>query len=305
MSKAKTTQDQAPVLNRREDIFAALTGDVPLRDDTENMTMPLVSLSKNKRTLPIEWRSADGKRSITVSGSATHGIATIWDYDIILWAISQLNAAVEAGRPVSDALSFHPHDLLKAIGRGVSGRDYMELQAAVDRLMGTFVKATFRGERRTGRYRFHLLEQVEDTTESTEDEAAKKATMKIRLPRWMFEGVVQHRDVLQISPDYFALTSGVARWLYRLARRHAGKQATGWQFTMATLHKRSGSVQPLKEFARAVRRLVEVQGVPDYRLDLRRSETGEEVIWMGWDPARARPPRRKDMPKLELPTTPG
>jgi plasmid replication initiation protein len=47
--------------------------------------------------------------------------------------------------------------------------------------------------------------------------------------------------------------TGVARWLYRLARRHAGKQATGWRFTMKELHARSGSMRAKKDFAKSVR----------------------------------------------------
>ena len=70
------------------DLFIALAGDVPLRDEREAMSAPLVSISKRKRTL-IEWQGPSGQ-SVTVSAAEKYGIATIWDYDVILWAVSQI-----------------------------------------------------------------------------------------------------------------------------------------------------------------------------------------------------------------------
>ena len=48
--------------DRQLDLFVTFVGDVPLRDERESMSLPLVSLSKRKRLKPIEWTSNDGKR---------------------------------------------------------------------------------------------------------------------------------------------------------------------------------------------------------------------------------------------------
>jgi hypothetical protein len=40
--------------------------------------------------------------------------------------------------------------------------------------------------------------------------------------------------VLTIDPAYFRLTGGIERWLYRLVRKHGGKQPGGWQFDFRT-----------------------------------------------------------------------
>ena len=47
--------------------------------------------------------------------------------------------------------------------------------------------------------------------------------------------------VLTIHEDYFLLTGGIERWLYRVARKHAGHQEIGWQFTVRQLYEKSGS----------------------------------------------------------------
>ena len=56
-------------------------------------------MTKGKRTTPIEWRSSSGERYVRVTANATHGMATIWDLDVILRAVSQLNEAVNKGLP--------------------------------------------------------------------------------------------------------------------------------------------------------------------------------------------------------------
>ncbi len=70
---------------------------------------------------------------------------------------------------------------------------------------------------------------------------------------------------------------------------------------MKRLHERSGSTQPLKEFARSVRDAV-AQGIPEYRLDIIRSQTGEEVVSMIRDPAQVGLPQRRDLARVDLPT---
>jgi len=222
--------------NSQLDLFIALAGDVPLRDEREAMSAPLVSLSKRKRTL-IEWQGPSGQ-TVTVSAAEKYGIATIWDYDVILWAVSQINQAFDAGLETSPRVFFHPYDVLKATGRDTGGKGYKEMKAALHRLRATGVayeSPAMKGKRRK-QGAFNLLSAFE--FEETAEGKAKGAWLE--LPLWLYQAVTQDRDVLAISPLYFNLTSGLDRFLYRLARRHVGKQA-GWAFTFRDLHTRSGS----------------------------------------------------------------
>jgi plasmid replication initiation protein len=277
--------------------FVAVLGDVPLRDDREGMSVPMVSLSKGKRTAPIEWRSSDGKRYVRVTADATHGMATIWDWDVLIWAASQINAAVEAGQPPSEIIRFQPHDMLKAIGRGVSGRDYQELEAALRRLKGTNVETNIRIGNSRHVEMFGLLV---GWTHITDEATGRSEGMTLTLSWWIYQGALK-QDVLAIPPAYFDLSSGIARWLYRLARRHGGKQATGFRFTMQELHARSGSPQPMKDFARAIRAIARGQGLPEYRLDLIQGQHGDEVLTMVRDPAKGVTTQRRDLTRTRLP----
>jgi plasmid replication initiation protein len=247
--------------NRQLDLFVALIGDVPFRDEREAMSAPLVALSKNKRTL-IEWTGPSGQQ-VTVTAPEKYGIATIWDYDILLWAVSQINEAVNAGLATSPRIFFHPYDVLKATGRDTGGKGYKELKAALHRLRATGV--AYEGPHLKGKKRtlgaFNLLSAWQ--IEETDDGKAKGAWLE--LPMWLYEAITKDRDVLAISPRYFGLTSGLDRFLYRLARRHVGKQA-GWAFTFRDLHKRSGSSQPYGQFARDLRKAIIRNALPEYSL---------------------------------------
>ena len=75
---------------------------------------------------------------------------------------------------------------------------------------------------------------------------------------------------------YFDLTGGLERWLYRLVRKHGGRQAGGWSFDFVHLHAKSGSLSPLKHFAYDLREIVRRQTSawlsPRHRRGLRGAE---------------------------------
>ena len=59
------------------------------------MAYPFFSLAKSKRIVPIDFRA--GKISIRVEAVPEHGMATIWDADVLIWAASQIVEARDAG----------------------------------------------------------------------------------------------------------------------------------------------------------------------------------------------------------------
>jgi plasmid replication initiation protein len=101
-----------------------------------------------------------------------------------------------------------------------------------------------------------------------------------------------------VPPEYFALTSGLERWLYRLARRHAGKQPAGWRFTMRQLHERSGSSQSLTDFARDLRKVIGRNRLPEYHVEIGKGQRGDELVVMVRDPARATLPQKRTLQRL-------
>ncbi|MFX4813597.1 replication initiator protein A, partial [Acinetobacter baumannii] len=79
-----------------------------------------------------------------------------------------------------------------------------------------------------------------------------------------YTGVLNDALVLTIDRGYFDLTGGLERWLYRLVRKHGGRQGGGWSFDVVHLHAKSGSLSPVKHFAYDLRQIVRRQTLPGY-----------------------------------------
>src|SRR4051812_42308643 len=122
-------------------LFTVSASDPPLRDSRDVMEYPFLSLQK-KRVKPIEYRT--GNISIEVHAPVKFGIASIWDWDLIIFAASHLNEAIEDGRKTSQRIRFIPYDALRQMGRGTSGRHYKELAEAIRRLRMTTVITNIR-----------------------------------------------------------------------------------------------------------------------------------------------------------------
>ncbi|MCP1713879.1 plasmid replication initiation protein [Kerstersia gyiorum] len=246
------------------DLFRALPGDMAPRDAQDLMAYPFFSLAKSRRTAPIDFRS--GNITIRVEGTQEHGIATIWDADILIWAASQIVEAKDAGLPTSRLMRATPYEILRFIGRGTGSRDYQRLKAALDRLQSTTVATSIRET--TGR-RLHRFSWINEWNELA-DTSGTPLGIELILSDWFYAGVVDAALVLTIDPTYFRLTGGIERWLYRLVRKHGGKQEYGWQFDFRYLHQKSGSTAKPYDFACDLRALVARQSLPGYVLGIER-----------------------------------
>jgi plasmid replication initiation protein len=92
--------------------------------------------------------------AIRVEAVAQHGMATIWDAEVLIWAAGQIVEARDAGLRTSRLMVATPYEIPTFIGRDTSGRDYHRLKAALDRLQSTTVATTLRqtNERRMHRF---------------------------------------------------------------------------------------------------------------------------------------------------------
>ncbi|MEQ1670564.1 MAG: replication initiator protein A, partial [Hyphomicrobium sp.] len=77
------------------DPFIVATGDASPRDQRDLMERPFFSLAKAKRAQPI--LSESGGVRVEVFAVPEHGMATIWDADVLIWAASQIVEAENLG----------------------------------------------------------------------------------------------------------------------------------------------------------------------------------------------------------------
>lgn len=142
----------------------------------------------------------------------------------------------------------------------------MLLKAALARLQSTVIATTIRNGARWRRRQFSWINEWEEMTTL----AGRVEGMEFVLPEWFYNGVVDRSLVLTIDPAYFRLTGGIERWLYRVARKHAGRQRHGWLFEFAHLHAKSGSLARFSDFTLDLRRIAARQALPGYRLQVER-----------------------------------
>lgn len=244
------------------ELFRARSGDIAARDAQDLMSWPFFSLAKSRRTTPIDFCMGDV--SIRVEATAEHGMATIWDADVLIWAGSQIVDARDRGLSTSRFMSATPYEILTFVGRTDSGLNYDRLKAALDRLQSTTIVTSIRQPSERRRHRFSWIAEWKERL----DAQGRSLGIELILPDWFYAGVLDDALVLTIDRDYFGLTGGLERWLYRLVRKHGGRQKWGWSFDVPHLHLKSGSLSPLRRFRFELRAIVQRQPLPGYRLDL-------------------------------------
>ncbi|MET3828506.1 plasmid replication initiation protein [Sphingomonas sp. PvP055] len=260
------TRTERQSVSEEFNLFLPYLVDMPLRDQREIMERPFFSLAKSKRVKPIDYRSPDGKLWVHVSGNPDYGMATIWDADILIYCASVL--ADMARRGVNDVprkLHLMPYDLLRAIGRPTTGRAYELLGQALDRLVSTTIKTNIRAENR----REATFSWLDGWTQLVDEKTERSRGMTIEVSSWFWEGVMMQGGVLSIDRAYFDLTGGRERWLYRVARKHAGGAGeVGFAIAMPTLFEKSGAEGQYRRFKFEIAKIVERNELPGYALSL-------------------------------------
>jgi plasmid replication initiation protein len=259
------------------EMFLPYIADLPLRDQREVMERPFFSLAKGKRVKPIEYRSPDGKLWVHVSANPDYGMATIWDADILIYCASMLADMARRGHnDIPRKLNLMPYDLLRAIGRPTTGRAYELLAQALDRLVATTVKTNIRADNR----REATFSWLDGWNQLVDERTERSRGMTIELSNWFYEGVLMTGGVLSIDRAYFDITGGRERWLYKVARKHAGGAGDdGFAISMPTLFEKSGAEGPYRRFKFELLKIAEKNTLPGYMLAVEQGR-GEPILRM-------------------------
>jgi plasmid replication initiation protein len=264
--RSETNRDQkkldelSPDRHPVKDFFVADVLDWALKADRHTMEHPMFSLSKTPDRKERHYEHQG--RTVTVMPSS-RGIATIWDKDILLYCISVLVDGLNKGRTdISRTVRLKAYDLMVTTNRSTGGEHYKRLEAAFDRLSGTRIKTNITTNGKRVREGFGLIDNWKIIERSPGD--GRMVAVEVTLNEWLYNAVVA-REVLTLNRDYFRLDGGLERRIYELARKHCGAQAK-WMISLELLHKKSGSVGPLKRFREFVKKIARSDSLPDYRI---------------------------------------
>jgi len=87
------------------------------RNERNLMLFPFCSTAKAKRVKSIRYASSDGKRWLEVTANYEYGMAKIWDFDILRFALSKAGeVALQIGY-FPPSVEFSSYECLKALGR--------------------------------------------------------------------------------------------------------------------------------------------------------------------------------------------
>ena len=270
----------APLRHPQGDFFVADIFDAIPKDDLATMEHPVFSLSTRPDRRILSYTHNDVVLTVVPS---VRGLATIHDKDILIFCISQLMAALNAGRAVSRTIHLKARDLLVATNRETSGDAYRRLKEAFERLAGTRITTnivTGDLETTTG---FGLIEQWEIVRRSR---GGRMISVSVTLSDWLYRAVLA-KSVLTLSRDYFRLRKPLERRIYEIARKHCGKQDS-WRSSLEVLLKKSGSTAPRRVFRKMIRDMIAADHLPDYHIaeepgDLLRFTLRDGVIEAGPD----------------------
>lgn len=284
----------------QQDLFICDVADAVLKDLHPMMEHPFYSLSKKPETAVRRYEHKGEWLEVTPS---VKGMATIYDADILIYAISQIMAKLNNGEPVSKRVRILSHDCLKFTNRGTAGPNYDALCAAIDRLAGTRISTNIRQAADASdpdqtddqvHINFGLIEK--GTVVRKFGNKGRLRWVEVELSDWVFDAI-RARSVLTLHRDYFRLRKPIERRIYQIARKHCG-QKTSWSMSIALLFKKSGakpslkegkpSSDALREFRRTIRTLAETDHLPDYRVHY--DQDNDTVIFLN----------RETMPKLRV-----
>jgi len=232
------------------------------RDIIEVMEVPFLSLSKN-RTKSINYKSKDGKTKVKISAHREHYVASIYDWDIIQLIAGKMQEMINSGSDIPPrTLIIERHALIKSLHKHDVRKTAKEIEAALFRLNSTIIETTIRNEDYRYKGGFGFL----DSWGYTERKDIKE--FEITLSQWLYDGICKKGSLLKVSQEYFDITSGLKKFLYRTGRKHVGNNDQ-WEFFIEKLYEKSGSEQVFRFFKRDLKKAVLDNDIPEYFLEWR------------------------------------
>lgn len=262
-----------PERHPKLDFFAPQIFDkLSFKDDIASMEYPIFSLQKQDDKSLRTYKNGNATFEIQPS---FYGLPKIFDKDILVYCASIIMNKINRKEPYSKTMRISVRDFLVATHRTVGGKQYEQFKLGLNRLAGCLLKTTIKTGRTTQINAFHLIESY--TVLEKSNNGKDYIRIQITLSDWFLNSLIAN-EVLTINPDYFDLTSPLARRLYEIARKHCG-EADKWVCGLDKLYDKTGSVSQPREFKRCIKDLCKKQletgkkVIPDFELYLQENNT--------------------------------
>jgi plasmid replication initiation protein len=215
--------------------------------------LPLFRLSDSAEETTILYTPAAGGRWRVIPNSGDRLPGT-FDQDVY---VEICRRYVDAGGPDDGIVTFTLHAFLRSIGRRADGRTYEQLRAALNRLQRTSLESTgcywtaTTGSALEGR--FSVLSAVAIDRRRVADReqlalfptftASEPGDARVTLSPMIRANIVQGHTTTLSPTQYLALSSPVARRLYRLLEVARSEDMVTWRIELEALAEQVPLVQ--------------------------------------------------------------
>ncbi|MEI2806293.1 MAG: replication initiator protein A [Albidovulum sp.] len=191
------------------------------RNERNLMLFPFCSTSKAKRIKSIKYSSADGKRWLEVTANYKYGMAKIWDFDILRFALSKAGEIALKIGYFPSSIEFSGYECLKALGRNPrSGSNVEWIKEGLTRLCLTGYSGNIFRENEKITEIFTLIKA------SYTDQAGKLERINISFDERLVESVRYSKGLLVIDPNLIREEAGIKKRLLELVAVSIGKEST-------------------------------------------------------------------------------
>ncbi len=229
-------------LKKEPELFYACLTDVPARLPMVLMEFPIFVMTKKRSTVEFSWFNPKYDLQLTVTPTA-HGIANMYDLDILIFIASQLIEASNNDLETSKRIKLHIGTLLKFVLRGNDGDRNDAIINSLRRLKGTLIETNIPANGISFTDGFSLIDGYKEYRSETTN---NRLHVEITLSDWLYRSILSD-EIRPLSHKYFKLTKMFDRNLYLLCHKHLGNQQK-WNIRERKLHKKLGSRANIYKF---------------------------------------------------------
>jgi len=222
---------------------------ISLKSHQDLMSRNWFSLSKRKRIEPIIHEYGDNWVKIT-AGDDRFGIATIYDYDMMIFIGTKLVNAMECGEEISRSFQFTGYEFFQFIGKKkYGGQGYKDLWASLQRLHNTHIETNIRNN-----HSFNWLSEIKQMRDGNTHRG-----YEIVLPEWIYESITNRKMMITLDNDYFKMRGGLEKWLYLFERLPPAWHSDGEIKSIESIYRKSASTGTLSEFKRKMKNITFIE----------------------------------------------
>ncbi|NEQ48674.1 MAG: hypothetical protein F6K11_00885 [Leptolyngbya sp. SIO3F4] len=257
-------KEAAPKRKKAEDLASKKIAITMYRNGLDFIKIPLFSI-KNPRNgrqfKPFQYVSNDGSISVKINPNPDFGMADQMDANILRLVISKAREVKFITGYTPKSVQFTKYEILKALGRTDSSRDYKWLLAALNRLSSTH-------------YSGNILNTVFGGTLIDYFCVRDGELINILIEmRAILRGYIDdNKSILAINYSIFQSRSNLQIRLYELVQSSIGCKLK-WSISLAKLKNLCGSDRKLKNFKTDI-----INSKIPYRISFSKSNQQELIV---------------------------